>query len=150
MAVTDLPREAVPLRALRYAFGVFLVAAGLFLIVVVVTIADPGGGLSGIWAGKERAFHDLLGHQVLVAAGFACLSAAMLAAAAGWWRRRRWGRWLGVAIIAADLAGNLVTLRSDAASAALGIGIDAAILTWLLLPVTARVFGRPRPAEHPG
>ena len=76
--------------------------------------------------------------------GFALLAVALALATVGWFCRRRWGWRLAVALIAAQVLGNLVNLfRGRVLEGAVGITIAAALLFYLLSPPICDLF-RPK------
>ena len=109
------------------------------------TLLTPGGYLEPIWR-LDRAGHA--GLRALGARGPPILAAVCLACAAavyGFVTRKRWGYRLGVALLLANLAGDLVNVASGIERRALvGIPIVALLLWYLSSPNRETVLSERR------
>jgi hypothetical protein len=121
--------------------AVFLVFGATMATLAGITLFFPGSFLDPIWRLNPEAGEQLrqLGRGIGVA--FLGLGAAMVAAAIGWIKRRFWGWALAVIIIASQVLGDLVNaLRGEFLKGAVGVVIAAALLAYLIRPVTRGVF----------
>ena len=89
------------LLALFFAFGACMCALTIWLLLF------PGGALDSLWRlnpEAHAAFQRIGGLLILlmVIVGVACALAAI-----GLARNAKWGRWLGILILAANLVGDL-------------------------------------------
>jgi hypothetical protein len=89
------------LLALFFAFGACMCALTIWLLLF------PGGALDSLWRlnpEAHAAFQRIGGLLILlmVVVGVACALAAI-----GLARNAKWGRWLGILILAANLVGDL-------------------------------------------
>lgn len=92
----------------------------------------PGTFLDALWALNKRGHEGLAGFGRLAALLFAVLSLTLCLAAVGWFRRRYWGWVLGVAIIALNMAGDLINgLRGEWIKGAIGVAIAGLLLTYM-------------------
>lgn len=90
---------------------------------------------------NPRAYRELAPLGRTVGVPFLLLGATLFAAGVGWFGRRLWGWWLAVALIAAQVLGNIVNLfLGRIAEGATGFVIAAALLAYLLLPRVRIVF----------
>lgn len=96
--------RAVAAVGIFMAFGAFM--AGL----AGTTLTWRGTALDAIWGLNEPAYRQLAPLGRVVGPLFLLLSAILLLAAVGWFKRRLWGWGLTVAIIATQVAGDLVNL----------------------------------------
>jgi hypothetical protein len=123
------------------AMAVFLVFGATMATLAGITLLFPGSFLDPIWRLNPEAGEQLgqLGRGIGVA--FLGLGAAMVAAAIGWIKRRFWGWALAVIIIASQVLGDLVNaLRGEFLKGAVGVVIAAALLAYLIRPVTRGAF----------
>ena len=107
-----------------------------------LTLALPGTALDPIWILNPRAYKQLapLGKEVGVP--FLLLAAALVTAAAGLFKRRVWGWRLATAIIATQIAGDLVNAFSGhLIEGGIGVGIASALLLYLLRSDVKAAFG---------
>src|SRR6266513_5371235 len=89
------------LLALFFAFGACMCALTIGLLLF------PGGALDSLWRLNQEAhavFQTIGGLSILLMAivGVACALAAI-----GLTRNAKWGRWLGIIILVANLVGDL-------------------------------------------
>jgi hypothetical protein len=123
------------------AMAVFLVFGATMATIAGITLLFPGSFLDPIWRLNPEAGEQLhqLGRGIGIA--FLGLGAAMVAAAIGWVKRRFWGWALAVIIIASQVLGDLVNaLRGEFLKGAVGVVIAAALLAYLIRPVTRGAF----------
>jgi uncharacterized membrane protein YccC len=121
--------------------AVFLVFGATMATIAGITLLFPGSFLDPIWRLNPEAGEQLhqLGRGIGIA--FLGLGAAMVAAAIGWVKRRFWGWALAVIIIASQVLGDLVNaLRGEFLKGAVGVVIAAALLIYLIRPVTRGAF----------
>jgi hypothetical protein len=121
--------------------AVFLVFGATMATLAGITLLFPGSFLDPIWRLNPEAGEQLyqLGREIGIA--FLGLGAAMVAAAIGWIKRRFWGWALAVIIIASQVLGDLVNaLRGEFLKGAVGVVIAAALLAYLIRPVTRGAF----------
>jgi hypothetical protein len=141
-----IPGERSPSHLPRgvTAFGVFLIFGTTMALLAATTLLFPATPLDRVWKLNPRAHQELASFGKIAGFGFALLAAALALAAVGWFRRRRWGWRLAVALIAAQVLGNLVNLfRGRVLEGAIGITIAAALLFYLLSPPIRDLF-RPK------
>jgi len=115
------------------AMGVFLFFGATMAALAAITLLWPGTPLDHAWALNPRAHKELAPLGPPAGAAFLVLAAALALAGTGWFRRRRWAWWLATAIIATQIAGNLVNLvLKRYLEGAVGITIAGALLAYLL------------------
>jgi hypothetical protein len=114
------------LLALFFAFGACMCALTIWLLLF------PGGALDSLWRlnpEAHAAFQRIGGLLILlmVIVGVACALAAI-----GLARNAKWGRWLGILILAANLVGGLTNafVRHDLRTL-IGVPIAGAMIFYL-------------------
>jgi len=114
------------LLALFFAFGACMCALTIWLLLF------PGGALDSLWRlnpEAHAAFQRIGGLLILlmVIVGVACALAAI-----GLARNAKWGRWLGILILAANLVGDLTNAfaRHDLRTL-IGVPIAGAMIFYL-------------------
>ncbi len=114
------------LLALFFAFGACMCALTIWLLLF------PGGALDSLWRlnpEAHAAFQRIGGLLILlmVIVGVACALAAI-----GLARNAKWGRWLGILILAANLVGDLTNalVRHDLKTL-IGVPIAGAMIFYL-------------------
>ena len=114
------------LLALFFAFGACMCALTIWLLLF------PGGALDSLWRlnpEAHAAFQRIGGLLILlmVIVGVACALAAI-----GLARNAKWGRWLGILILAANLVGDLTNgfVRHDLRTL-VGLPIAGAMIFYL-------------------
>ena len=114
------------LLALFFAFGACMCALIIWLLLF------PGGALDSLWRLNPEAhavFQRIGGLSILLMAivGVACAFAAI-----GLARNAKWGRWLGILILATNLVGDLTNafVRHDLRTL-IGVPIAAAMIFYL-------------------
>jgi hypothetical protein len=114
------------LLALFFAFGACMCALTIWLLLF------PGGALDSLWRlnpEAHAAFQRIGGLLILlmVIVGVACALAAI-----GLARNAKWGRWLGILILAANLVGDLTNAfaRHDLRTL-IGLPIAGAMIFYL-------------------
>jgi uncharacterized membrane protein (DUF2068 family) len=123
------------------AIGAFFVFGATMAAYAAVTLLTPGTFLDALWVLNKQGHAQLAslgGGAVLL---FAVLSLLLGLAAVGWFRRRRWGWMLGSAIIAINLAGDVVNLaRGEGLKGAVGVLIAGLLLIYLMRPRVRNCF----------
>ena len=114
------------LLALFFAFGACMCALTIWLLLF------PGGALDSLWRlnpEAHAAFQRIGGLLILlmVIVGVACALAAI-----GLARNAKWGRWLGILILAVNLLGDLTNafMRDDLRTL-IGVPIAGAMIFYL-------------------
>ncbi len=114
------------LLAIFFAFGACMCALTIWLLLI------PGGALDSLWRlnpEAHAAFQRIGGLLILlmVIVGVACALAAI-----GLARNAKWGRWLGILILAANLVGDLTNafVRHDLRTL-IGVPIAGAMIFYL-------------------
>ena len=114
------------LLALFFAFGACMCALTIWLLLF------PGSALDSLWrlnTDAHAAFQWIGGLSILlmVIVGVACALAAI-----GLARNAKWGRWLGILILAANLVGDLTNtfVRHDLRTL-IGVPIAGAMIFYL-------------------
>jgi hypothetical protein len=126
--------------------GIFLVFGACMASLAGLTLAFPGTAMDRIWILNPRAYAQLtpLGNEA--GALFLLLGVVLASAAAGWFKRRIWGWWLAVAIIATQIAGDLVNAFSGhALEGGVGVVIASALLVYLLRTEVKNAFTSRKP-----
>ncbi len=121
--------------------GIFLLFGTVMAFLAGTTLVWPGTALDHAWALNPRAHRELAPLGWMIGIPFLLLGATLLEAAVGWFRRCLWGWRLAVALIAAQVLGNIVNLfLGRIAEGATGFVIATALLAYLLLPRVRIVF----------
>ncbi len=125
------------LLALFFAFGACMCALTIWLLLF------PGGALDSLWrlnAEAHAAFQRIGGLSILlmVIVGIACASGAM-----GLARNAKWGCWLAIVILAANLVGDLTNalVRHDLRTL-IGVPIAGAMIFYLARRIKRDAFYR--------
>lgn len=130
--------------ALGLLFSVGVVASGLSW----VALLTPGGLLDPIWRLNPRAHEGFLhmGAWALLVLGLVCI--ACIASAYGLFTGRGWGYRLGIALLIANLAGDLISASLGVEPHAwVGVPIVALILWYLSTREVRKYFVIPAPDE---
>jgi hypothetical protein len=123
------------------AMGVFLLFGSLLASLAGMTLVWPGTVLDRIWSLNTPAYQRLAPFGKIIGIPFLFLSAILLLASIGWFGRRLWAWRLAVAIIATQVAGDLVNLfLGDFVRGGVGFVIAGALLFYLLRPRIRDVF----------
>jgi len=124
------------LLALFFAFGACMCALTIWLLLF------PGGALDSLWRlnpEAHAAFQRIGGLLILlmVIVGVACALAAI-----GLARNAKWGRWLGILILAANLLGDLTNafVRHDLRTL-IGVPIAGAMIFYLAREARSKQSG---------
>jgi hypothetical protein len=115
------------------AIGVFLCFAALMAALAGTTLVWRGTVLDRMWTLNAPAYEELAPLGRTIGIPFLLFSAILVITAAGWLRRRRWGWYLGVAIIAIQLAGDLMNLfLGQLVRGGVGVIIAGLLLVYML------------------
>jgi len=123
------------------AVGIFLFFAAVMASLAATTLLWRGTVLDCVWALNPTAYKQLAPVGGTVGIFFLLLGAVLAAAGIGWFRRRLWGWRLAVAIITAQVLGDVVNcIRGDWLRGGAGLIIAGALLLFLLQPRIRAVF----------
>ena len=129
------PRGFIPI-------GVFFVFGATMAAYAAVTLLKPGTFLDALWALNRQAHEQLVWLGRIAALPFGVLSVALGCAAVGWFRRQYWAWVLGTAIIAINLAGDLVNLAiAERLKGTVGVVIAGLLLIYMTRPGVRNYFG---------
>jgi hypothetical protein len=127
--------------------AVFLLVGAAIAALAGITLSWPGTALDGIWKLNPHAYEELAPFGRSIGLAFFLLSFALATACQGWISRRRWGWRLAVAIIGAQVLGDLVNaLRGQVFAGALGVSIAGMLLFYLTRKNVKAEFGATRGA----
>jgi uncharacterized membrane protein (DUF2068 family) len=94
-----------------------------------------------MWTLNAPAYEQLAPLGRTIGIPFLVFSATLVITAVGWLRRRRWGWYLGVAIIAIQLAGDLMNLfLGQLVRGGVGVIIAGLLLVYMLRPQVRAAF----------
>jgi len=115
-------------------FVIFFATGALICLVTVLALALPGSGLESIWRLKPEArnqFEEIGGGVSIVL--MAAIGTACAVAAVGLAQAAKWGRWVAIGILTANLVGDSVNalLRRDPKTL-LGLPIGG-LMIWYLV-----------------
>jgi hypothetical protein len=123
------------------SIGIFLVFASSMAALAGIMLIWPGTVLDKLWLLNETAHAELRKAGTYLGPLFWALSIVLIATAAGWFRQRMWAFHLTVAIICAQLVGDMVNLvRGDLVRGGIGVLIAGALLLFLLRSRIRSVF----------
>ena len=132
LKVADTVASAQRPRCHRW-FAAFFAFGAVMCAVTLALLAFPGSALDSLWRlnpEAQRALQSLGSWSFLLMStvGTACVLAAI-----GLWRGSIWGTWLAVAILVANVIGDVinVSLRQDY-RALIGLPIAAAMIFFLM------------------
>jgi hypothetical protein len=113
-------------------FGILLFFGAVMASLAGTTLLWPGTRLEPIWRLNVRAYRELAPLGRAIGLPFLFLSVTLAAAGVGWFRHRKWAWWLAIAIIAAQVAGNLANfIVGRVVEGAVGGAIAGALLFYL-------------------
>src|SRR5262245_25577282 len=110
-------------------------------LISVVSLTFPGSFLDPIWRLNRHAYERFihLGSWAIVLMSVVCI--ACVCAAIGLHLRRRWGFWLAVGMLGANLVGDLITvITGQEPRAIVGVPIVLLVLTYLLRSRVRNLF----------
>jgi hypothetical protein len=123
------------------AMGIFLLFGSLMACVAGTALVWRGTVLDRLWELNPRAYKELAPLGKVVGVPFVLLGVTLAVAGVGWFRHRVWGWRLAVAIIAAEILGNLVNaFRGRVVEGAVGVTIAGGLFLYLLRPTVRAVF----------
>jgi hypothetical protein len=135
----ELPRN--DFRPTITGIGVFLAFGSAMAALAGTTLIWPGTGLDRLWSLNRSAHAEHQKAGGYVGPLFWALSITLIAAAIGWFRRRVWGFRLAVAVLCAQVIGDLMNLaRGDLLRGIAGVLIAGALLLYLLLSKIQTAF----------
>jgi len=147
MVPPTTPRTATSPRGLT-AMGIFLVFGACMASLAGLTLAFPGTAIDRIWVLNPRAYQQLAPLGKGVGVLFLLLAGVLATAAVGWFQRRVWGWRLAVAVIATQIAGDLVNVFSGhVIEGGVGVAIASALLLYLLRAVVKDAFALAEPLK---
>jgi hypothetical protein len=118
------------------AIGAFLFFGATMASLAAISLLWRGTSLDRIWNLNPTAYRQLAPLGRTVGILFLLLGTALALAGIGWFRRRLWGWRLAVAIIATQVAGDLLNcIRGDWLHGGIGVVIAGALLLFLLHPI---------------
>lgn len=133
-------RRSEPRPAGFLPLGIFFFFGATMAAYAALTLLKPGTSLDRAWTLNPVAYAQLLPLAPLIAVPFALLSLLLLLAGLGWFRRRRWGWILGTAIIALNLAGDLIHLAMGDWKSVVGVVIAGLLLVYMTRPAMRYFF----------
>jgi hypothetical protein len=134
-----LPRTASH-KAL-IAIGVFLLFGSSMAALAGTTLLWRGTVLDRVWILNQAAYRQLFPLGRSIGLLFFLLSVLLAVASFGWFQHYLWGWRLAVAIIAAQVAEDLINLVSgDLVRGSTGLIIAGALLIYLLRPKVRAAF----------
>ncbi len=123
------------------AFGIFLLWGAAMASLAGVTLTWRGTALDHVWALNPSGYKQLLPFGTKVGILFFVLAGALAAAGIGWFKRLLWAWRLAVAIIAAQIIGNVVKLlQGRLFEGAIGVSVAGALLFYLFRRPVRVVF----------
>ena len=123
--------------------GAFFVFGATMAAYAAFTLLKPGTALDALWKLNSEGHAGLLPLGRAAVVLFSGLSALLTLAAVGWFRRRRWGWALGVAVIAMNLAGDVVNVvRGEGLKGAMGVAIAGMLLVYVTRAGVRNYFSR--------
>ena len=114
------------------ALVTLFVIGTLASLLSVLSLTFPGSFLEPIWRLNRHAYEQFirLGSWAIVLMSVVCV--ACLCAAIGLYLRRRWGYWLAVAMLGANLVGDLLAVTTGQEPRAI-VGVPVALLVLIYL-----------------
>ena len=124
-----------------FAIGIFLFFGAFTSSVSAIPLLWPGTFLDRLWTLNPKAYKELVPFGRSAGILFLLLGAAFVTAGVGWFHRRVWGWRLTVAIIAAQVLGDVANcIRGEWFAGATGVAIAAMLLLFLLRPKMSSAF----------
>jgi hypothetical protein len=115
------------------AFGVFLLWGSTMALLAAITLTWRGTVLDRVWALNPAGHKQLVPFGAKAGILFFALGVTLAAAGIGWFRKLLWAWRLAIAIIATQVAGNIVNiLVGHILEGAVGITASSALLFYLL------------------
>ena len=123
------------------AVGIFLVFGAVTATLAGTSLRWPRTYLDDMWLLNPPAHRELAPYGPIVGLLFLLLGATLAIAAAGWFKRKAWGWWLAVAVIAAQVLGDLLNAFSGrVVEGAIGVTIAGLLLFYLTRPQVRAAF----------
>jgi len=115
------------------AIGIFFCFAALMAALAGTTLVWRGTVLDRLWTFNAPAYAQLAPLDRTVGIPFLLFGVILLITAVGWLRHRRWGWYLGIAIIAIQLAGDMMNLfLGQLVRGGVGVLIAGFLLVYML------------------
>lgn len=131
------------------ALGIFFLFGAVASFVSSVSLLFPGSFLEPMWRLNPRAREGFAGIGVWAVVLMCAVCVSCASASAGLWRGARWGYWLALILLTANLLGDIANVITGAEPrAAVGIPIVLAILAYLRSRRVRSFFARPTAAGH--
>lgn len=123
------------------SIAVFFAIATCILISIGWALAMPGTFFDAIWLLRPSREAMLMPYRALLGPGFLALAIAMALASFGCFARRPWGRWLAIAIFAANGTGDFVQiLMGHVVEGVIGVIVAGALIYFLTRRSVAEAF----------
>ena len=123
------------------AVGIFLVFGAVTATLAGTSLRWPRTYLDDMWLLNPPAHRELAPYGPIVGLLFLLLGATLAIAAAGWFKRKAWGWWLAVAVIAAQVLGDLLNAFSGrVVEGAIGVTIAGLLFFYLTRPQVRAAF----------
>jgi hypothetical protein len=115
------------------SIGIFLVFGSSMAALAGTMLIWPGTMLDKLWTLNETAHAELPKAGAYLGPLFWALGIILIGTAAGWFRRRMWAFRLTVAVICAQLVGDVVNVvRGDFLRGGVGLLVAIVLLLYLL------------------
>jgi hypothetical protein len=123
------------------AMGIFLLFGAIMAFLAATTLLWRGTAFDRMWILNPRAHKELASFGKAVGIPFLLLAVTLAIAGMGWFKRRLWAWRLAVAIIAAQVLGDLVNVfLGRVVEGGIGVAIAGALLLYLLRADVKTVF----------
>jgi hypothetical protein len=126
------------------AFGIFLLWGAAMASLAAITLTWRGTVLDHVWSLNPAGYQQLVPFGSRAGILFAILGITLAAAGIGWLKRLVWAWSLAIAIIAAQVIGNIANvLLGRPLEGAVGITVSGAVLWYLLWGRVRAAFKKP-------
>ncbi len=126
------------------AFGIFLLWGATMAFLAALTLTWQGTVLDRVWALNPAGYKQLAPFGGKAGILFGTLGVTLAAAGIGWFKKLLWAWRLAIAIIAAQLVGNIVNiLLGRILEGAIGITASSALLLYLFRKRVRAAFTKP-------
>ena len=114
-----------------WPIGIFFYFGAAMASLAAATLLWPGTFLDRAWILNPAGYAGLSGLGRGIGLPFVALAVALLLSAMGWLKRRRWGWILGVSVIGANLAGDVLHLATGDWKSGIGVVIAGMLLLYM-------------------